>query len=117
MIGINKKSLSLFKNIQSSPSLCKSIQASSRQPKQPVKTHRRSMSTLKETSHFDFNFQHNLDFVSAIEKFKCYRVLDENGVVINKDYKHEIEDEQLIKIYDTMVTINEIDNVLLQAQR
>ena len=44
--------------------------------------------------------------------------MDEEGKIINKgDYHKMIPKDELKKIYDTMITINEADVVFNQAQR
>lgn len=66
---------------------------------------------------FEHDFTDKMDFKSTFEKFKCFRVIDEEGKVINREYENVISKEKLLKIYDTMVTINEADKVYNAAQR
>jgi len=41
---------------------------------------------------------------------KCFRVMDEEGVIVNVGgYEKLIDHEKLIRMYETMVTINEAD--------
>ena len=52
------------------------------------------------------------------EKIKCFRVMDEEGKIINKDgHEKLIPVDKLKKMYETMVTINEADQVFNAAQR
>ena len=37
--------------------------------------------------------------------------MDEEGKIINPGYDTKISDEKLLKMYDTMVTMNEVDGV------
>lgn len=58
-----------------------------------------------------------MEFKSGVDKFKCFRVLDEEGNLINKPYENSISKETLEKMFKTMVMINEADVVYNQAQR
>ena len=59
-----------------------------------------------------------MDFKDQFEKIKCFRVMDENGKIINDGgYEQLIPMEKLKKMYSTMVTINEADQVFNAAQR
>ena len=49
--------------------------------------------------------------VCLFDKIKCFRVMDEEGNIINPGYDKTIPDETLLKMYDTMVTMNETDSV------
>jgi uncharacterized protein YnzC (UPF0291/DUF896 family) len=50
-----------------------------------------------------------MEFKSAFDKIKCFRVIDEEGNVVTPGYADKIPEEELLKIYDSMVTINEAD--------
>jgi 2-oxoisovalerate dehydrogenase E1 component alpha subunit len=57
-------------------------------------------------------------FKANNEKIKCFRVMDEEGKIINKDgHEKLIPTEKLKKMYETMITINEADQVFNAAQR
>lgn len=56
-----------------------------------------------------------MDFVSNNEKVKCFRIMDEEGNIVNKDYENRIEPEMLKKIFKSMVTMNEADTIFLMA--
>ena len=43
--------------------------------------------------------------------------MDEEGNIVNKPYENSISNDQLKKMFEYMVTINEADGVFLQAQR
>ena len=66
---------------------------------------------------FEHKFTNELEFRSSFEKIKCFRVLDEEGNIINKKYENSIDDATLKKMYKTMVMMNEADVVYNQAQR
>ena len=67
---------------------------------------------------FDHNFTTDMEYKSQNEKLKCFRVMDEEGNIVNKgDYHKWMDTDKIKKMYETMVTINEADTVFNQAQR
>ena len=66
---------------------------------------------------FEHKFTNDLEFRSEYEKIKCFRVLDENGDIINKKYESSADEDTLKKMFRTMVMMNEADVVFNQAQR
>merc|ERR1712166_743407 len=61
---------------------------------------------------FEQKFTPELDFKDRFDKIKCFRVMDEEGVIVNDGgYEKLIDNEKLVKMYETMVTINEADQV------
>ena len=66
---------------------------------------------------FEHKFTEKMEFKSGFEKFQCFRVLDEEGNMVNKAYENSISKEMLQKMFKTMVMINEADVVFNQAQR
>ena len=66
---------------------------------------------------FEHKFSNAMEFKSSFEKFHCFRVLDEEGNMVNKAYENSINTETLQKMFKTMVMINEADVVFNQAQR
>jgi Dehydrogenase E1 component len=66
---------------------------------------------------FEHKFTNDLEFRSSFDKVKCFRVLDEDGNIINKKYENSIDDNTLQKMFRTMVMMNEADVVYNQAQR
>lgn len=71
---------------------------------------------------FSHEFDTNLNFRAHAEKFKCFRVFDENGTIVNKnpyveEYIQKAKPAHLIKMFNTMVKVNECDRVFAQAQR
>jgi len=71
---------------------------------------------------FSHEFFDKLEFKSHGEKFKCFRVFDENGKIVNKnayveEYIKSAGPDKLKKIFATMVKVNEADRVFIQAQR
>ena len=64
------------------------------------------------------SFTTDMEFKDKFEKIKCFRVMDEEGQIVNKGgYEKNIPVDKLKKIYETMVTINEADQVFNSAQR
>jgi len=67
---------------------------------------------------FEHKFTSDMGFKSQFDKLKCFRVMDENGVIVNPGNQHKlIPEDKIKKMYETMVTINEADVVFNQAQR
>ncbi len=66
---------------------------------------------------FEHKFTNDMDFRSNFDKIKCFRVLDEEGNIINKKYEGSIDDATMQKMFRTMVMMNEADVVYNQAQR
>ena len=58
-----------------------------------------------------------MEFRSNFEKIKCFRVMDEEGNIVNKGFAEKISDELILKMYDNMVIMNETDVVYNAAQR
>ena len=52
-----------------------------------------------------------MEFKSSFDKFKCFRVIDEEGNIVTKGYVEKISNDLLLKMYDHMVIMNETDNV------
>ena len=61
-------------------------------------------------------FDTQIMFKSASEKFKCFRVMDSNGNIINPQYEN-IPKDVALKIFSTMVKIRECDIRFNAAQR
>ena len=70
-----------------------------------------------DQSMFEHKFTNDMEFRSSFDKIKCFRVMDEEGNVINPGYDKKISNDLLLKMYDTMVTMNETDKVYNAAQR
>lgn len=66
---------------------------------------------------FEHSFTTEMEFKSSFEKIKCFRIMDNEGNIIKKGYDTTIPDKDLIKMYDAMVTMNEVDKVYNAAQR
>ena len=79
----------------------------------------RSFGAMDEINRdlFEHKFTSDMEFQSSFDKIKCFRVMDEEGKIINPGYDTQIPDDELVKMYDTMVTMNECDVVYNQAQR
>lgn len=64
---------------------------------------------------FEHKFTKDMDFRSSFDKIKTFRVMDEEGNIINKKYEDSIEPQTLNKIFKYMVMMNEADVVFNQA--
>jgi hypothetical protein len=60
---------------------------------------------------FEHKFTSSMEFKSSFDKFKCFRVIDEEGNIVTKGYVEKIPNDLLLKMYDHMVIMNETDNV------
>ena len=76
------------------------------------------MNQINRDLLFTHHFTNDMNFKSHNEQIKCFRVMDEEGNIVNKDgHEKLIPDAKLKKMYETMVTINEADQVFNSAQR
>ena len=66
---------------------------------------------------FHHDFTNDMSFTDSFEKFKCFRVIDEEGEVVTPGHDTAIPDDLIMKMYDNMVMINEADTVYNAAQR
>lgn len=77
--------------------------------------------TYMRTATFSFNFYDipfstEMKFIKNYDKINAFRVMDEDGKIINKKYEN-IEKDKLLKIFNTMVTNSEADKIFNMAQR
>lgn len=79
----------------------------------------RSFGAMDEINHdmLEHDFTSDMEFKSSNEKIKCFRVMDSEGNIVTPGYDDKISDELILKMYDSMVTINETDQVYNAAQR
>ena len=67
---------------------------------------------------FEHKFTTDMEFKSQFKKIDCFRVMDEEGKIINKGgYEKLISKDKMKKIFENMVTINEADKIFNSAQR
>ena len=61
------------------------------------KTAARSFGAMDQVNKelFEHKFTNELDFRSSFDKIKCFRVMDEDGNIINKSYEGSIDDATL----------------------
>jgi 2-oxoisovalerate dehydrogenase E1 component alpha subunit len=64
-------------------------------------------------------FTTTLKFENPQEKgvIPCYRVMDSEGVIVDKSYTRDISDGEAIKLYTHMVGVSIMDLICLDAQR
>lgn len=89
------------------------------QPRLFLNSAQRSFGAMGEVNKemFEHKFTNDLEFRSQFDKLKCFRVMDEDGNIINKKFENSIDDSTLQKMFRTMVMMNEADIVYNQAQR
>lgn len=76
------------------------------------------MDQIDHETLFEHKFTNEMNFVSKFDKIKCFRVMDAEGRIINPaGHEKLIRDDELVKIFRTMVLINEADQVFNAAQR
>lgn len=87
------------------------------QPRLFLNTAQRSFGAMGEVNKemFEHKFTNDLEFRSQFDKLKCFRVMDEDGNIINKKFENSIDDSTLQKMFRTMVMMNEADIVYNQA--
>lgn len=73
----------------------------------------RSFGAMDIVNHdlMEHTFTSEITFRSKFDKFKCFRIMDHDGFITNKPYENAIPDEELLKMHDCMVTMNEVDSV------
>ncbi|KAJ3116234.1 hypothetical protein HK100_001126 [Physocladia obscura] len=62
-------------------------------------------------------FTESMAFLAEYQTIQTYRVLDSNGAVIVEDQDPNLSQDTCLKIYKTMVSLNQMDMVLYEAQR
>lgn len=63
------------------------------------------------TSHLKFTLPSDHPTVPT------YRVVDQDGNVVDQSFKQDLSDEDVVKIYRTMLTISIMDVIMFDAQR
>ena len=51
------------------------------------------------------------------EPFVTFRVMDENGAVLDPALEPDVTEEEAVRMYETMVQLNVMDSILYEAQR
>jgi hypothetical protein len=75
-----------------------------------------AMNEIDRKILFEHKFTDEMNFRNHFDKIKCFRVMNEEGKIVNKGgYENLISDEKLIKMFETMVTINEADIIYNSA--
>lgn len=70
----------------------------------------------KNYDFYKHQFENYMVFRNSTEKFKCFRVMDSKGHIINSDYEN-IPKDLALKIFTTMIQIRECDIRFNMAQR
>ena len=61
--------------------------------------------------NFTHSFTNELNFVDKFEKFKCFRILDNNGNVEKPEFEKQVSDDLMLKMHEYMIMMNEADQV------
>ena len=64
-------------------------------------------------------FTTSLKFENPREKevIPCYRIMDSEGVIVDKSYQRDFTDEEALELYTNMVGVSIMDLICLDAQR
>ena len=54
---------------------------------------------------------------STYPAIPTYRVVDQNGEVVDHSFKPDLSDEEVVKLYLDMVTVSIMDTIMFDAQR
>ena len=84
-----------------------------------------SLSQRPDSKHVSFPgavksaFSHDMKFElpSTYTALPTYRVVDQNGVVVDQSFKPDLSDEEVVKLYTDMLTISIMDLIMFDAQR
>lgn len=68
------------------------------------------------SSFYDIPFSTTMKFKKDYPKIQAFRVMDEEGNIINKKYEN-ISKDKLLRIFNAMVTNSEADKIFNMAQR
>lgn len=79
-------------------------------------SHIQLQGSKKPLDFFKQHFETEAEFINSSEKFKCFRVMDNKGEIMNSKYEN-IPKELALRIFKTMVQIRECDNRFNLAQR
>lgn len=88
----------------------------------------RSASSISQrlgSSHVSFpgavksEFTSDLKFVlpSDYPALPTYRAIDQDGNIVDRSFKPDLSDEEVIKLYRTMLTVSIMDPIMFDAQR
>lgn len=74
---------------------------------------------LRFPGALEAKFTTSLAFENPREKevIPCYRVMDSEGVIVDKSYTRDFSDETAIELYTNMVKVSLIDMIGLDSQR
>jgi 2-oxoisovalerate dehydrogenase E1 component alpha subunit len=71
---------------------------------------------FKSFNESEYKYTPSLKFLDMGEKIECFRVIDLEGNVVSKQYDN-LDMKLLAKIYQYMVRVEIIDDILLKSQR
>ncbi|TPX18811.1 uncharacterized protein E0L32_011490 [Thyridium curvatum] len=68
---------------------------------------------LKSAFTSDLKFEHPSEYPAM----PTYRVVDQQGVVVDRKFKPDLSDEEVVKLYKDMLTVSIMDIIMFDAQR
>mmetsp|Transcript_2595 Transcript_2595/g.6136 ORF Transcript_2595/g.6136 Transcript_2595/m.6136 type:complete len:436 (+) Transcript_2595:3-1310(+) len=69
-------------------------------------------------SHPNFaGYDDSIHFRNTHEPFRCFRVMDERGLVLKEELDPNVGEEVAVKIYKNMVELSVLDSIFYEAQR
>lgn len=72
---------------------------------------------IKLTPSLETVFSSEFKFIQNAEPIPAYRVMDQSGKVLDESQEPDVSKEVAVDIYQKMVTLNIMDNILYEAQR
>ncbi|KAG2185137.1 hypothetical protein INT44_001927 [Umbelopsis vinacea] len=72
---------------------------------------------LKLTPSLETVFSPEFKFIQNAEPIPAYRVMDQSGKVLDESQSPDVSKEFAVNIYQKMLTLNIMDNILYEAQR
>jgi len=55
------------------------------------------------------SFTSDMTFRNSFEKFKCFRIMDNEGKIVTPGWEDKIDDKLLLKMHEKMLMMNEAD--------
>ena len=105
--------------------LCLAAAAARAQPPQHQRRHGSSISQRPDSKFVSFPGAVKSQFANSMQfeepqtypALSTYRVLDQNGLVVDPSFKPDLDDEAVVKLYLDMLTVSIMDLIMFDAQR
>lgn len=101
------------KSTQNTASFCATIRAASSISQRPNSDYVSFPGALKSAFTSSLNFEHPESYTAL----PTYRVVDQNGTVVDQSFTPDISDETIVKLYKDMLYISIMDLIMYDAQR